>query len=207
MHTRVDSVVHELFLALAKLSRGSTGSSDPTLLAALATLAAERVLLTSDRDPPRAGWSADKHAAPNTAAAWTIIKGYALKAGVAEHDLPEPRAIAEAADAAIGLASLPPLSVPRAHYPRDRSSNAVPGLRQIVRALQDEHRLCHKEMADALCHVIGQIVVRSRGTLDPAIATTLAMETLIGVTRMSPLAVEKRLAMGQVSPPEARMAS
>lgn len=187
MLIQVDDAVHDVQDALSRMHRQSPDATLETIVSALATLAGERLLLSAG------------HAAPDTAAAWRIVKCYALKAGVAEHDLPEPVAIESAAEAAIGAVSLPPLSVPRTHFPRDRSANAIPHLRATVRRVQDAHRLRHGEMADALCHVIGQTIVRARETLEPAIATTLATEVLIGTTRLSPLAEEMRLAMRRVA--------
>jgi hypothetical protein len=183
---------------VVNLSRNQKELRAETVIGALATLAGERLLLSAGQEISRSRHGLEHDdMAPETASASAVIVSCAEAAGVPEASLRQPAAIARAASAQIGLTPLPPLSVPRQHYPQDRSANAIAGLRDVVRRNQASWRFCNRQMNLVLCHVIGRYIVQIRDRLDPATATTLAMETMIGVTLISPLAQEVRLASRQ----------
>ena len=195
MLDQIEMAAEVLLQDVINLGRSQKDLRAETIIGALATLAGERLLLSAGQEISRSrlGLELDD-LAPETASASAVIASYAEAAGVPETSLRHPASIVRAASAEIGVSPLPPLSVPRQHYPQDRSANAIDGLRDIVRRHQASWRFGNRQMSLVLCHVIGRHIVQIRDRLDPATATTLAMETMIGVTLISPLAQEIQLA-------------
>jgi hypothetical protein len=183
-HT-INLAARELQLDIEAMRHPTTALDTETIIGTLATLAGERVLQSGDRQ--------------SKAAACAVIKDYAVRAGASEHQLPDIGDIWCTAALAAGHSTLPPLSIPRRHYPTDRSATAVPCLREAARRRQNSHRLSHSAMAQVLSHAIGHTLLGARDRLDPAIAANLALETLIGTTCLSPLAEEVRMAMCEVA--------
>ena len=190
MLDQIEMAAEVLLQDVINLGRDQKDLRSETIIGALATLAGERLLLSAGQEISRSRLGLELD---DLASASAVIASSAEAAGVPETSLRHPASIARAASAEIGLSPLPPLSVPRQHYPQDRSANAIAGLRDTVRHHQASWRFGNRQMSLVLCHVIGRHIVQIRDRLDPATATTLAMETMIGVTLISPLAQEVQL--------------
>jgi hypothetical protein len=117
-----------------------------------------------------------------------IILRSAEGAGVARAQLPDPQAINSRVIAAFGSKSFPPLSVPRANYPHEWSPNASVRHRARVDAILDARQLNPLEGAVALTTATAGLIKLTATAIDPRIATTLALEIMIGVSKMRPLA-------------------
>jgi hypothetical protein len=66
--------------------------------------------------------------------------------------------------------------------------NVGPRFRYRVIATADTHDLSLREITVALGAAAGQLILRTQHDFPPAIAVTLAAETMLAIARMSPLA-------------------
>jgi len=121
------------------------------------------------------------------ATAWMFMMHAAIEAGVAEYELPRIEALGAALALAPGEA-LRSLSVQEKHVPRELPQNVGPRFRYRVIATADTHDLSLREIAVALGAATGQLILRTQHDFPPAIAVTLAAETMLAVARMAPLA-------------------
>jgi hypothetical protein len=121
------------------------------------------------------------------ATAWMFMMHAVVEAGVAPYDLPRIEALAAtAAQAPSEL--LRSLSVQENHVPRELPQNVGPRFRYRVIATADTHDLSLREITVALGAATGQLILRTQHDFPPAIAVTLAAETMLAVARMAPLA-------------------
>jgi hypothetical protein len=121
------------------------------------------------------------------ATAWMFMMHAAIAAGVAPYDLPRIEALA----ATIALAPgevLRSLSVQENQVPRELPQNVGPRFRYRVIATADTHDLSLREITVALGAATGQLILRTQYEFPPALAVTLAAETMLAVARMAPLA-------------------
>jgi hypothetical protein len=194
----VNCASRELLAEITKRYYHPNGIHVETVLGALAALAGEKIVRTTGSDLPSSGWLmlAASDALiydpldPNRITAWTILRTFAMSAGVPEEKLPRPDVIMRTATEAIGAAPFPPLSVPSEHFPQEWSPNAAPRFRKDIWQLQARYRFTDSQMTAAICYAIGHLIVQTRATLDPAIAIQLVMEVMVGVTRMAPMVRE-----------------
>jgi hypothetical protein len=121
------------------------------------------------------------------ATAWMFMMHAAMEAGVAPYDLPRIEALAATFAQAPGEA-LRSLSVQENHVPRELPQNVGPRFRYRVIATADTHDLSLREITVALGAATGQLILRTQHDFPPAIAVTLAAETMLAVARMAPLA-------------------
>ncbi|MDH3236170.1 MAG: hypothetical protein OEQ29_21820 [Alphaproteobacteria bacterium] len=121
---------------------------------------------------------------------WSAIRGSVQKAGVTADELPDPITVVAQTAAAIGGSPFPPLTIPKEYYPAEWSPNACPRFRHEIERIGYEFRLSEIERALALGYAIGASIVAAANVYPPAIAATLALEVMIGVSRMRPLATE-----------------
>jgi hypothetical protein len=126
----------------------------------------------------------------------TIFHVLAMTVGVTRLQalqLPDPNEIVRRVacgmqQAARGEANnFPPLSVPRANFPREWSPNACLRLRRNVLAIGRRHRFTPRQTAFALAYAIVSIIRYLQQVLDPAIAVRLAAEIMFATARMAPL--------------------
>ncbi len=121
------------------------------------------------------------------ATAWMFMMHAAMEAGVAAHALPRIEALAAAIAQAPGEA-LRSLGVQENQVPRELPENVGPRFRYRVIATADTHDLSLREVTVALGAATGQLILRTQHDFPPAIAATLAAETMLAVARMAPLA-------------------
>jgi hypothetical protein len=117
----------------------------------------------------------------------SIILKFAESAGAPRDRLPDPQAINQRVIAAFGSNSYPPLSVPKANYPHEWSPDATVRHRERIDALLAAYKLNPVEGSAALTAATAGLVKLTAKTLDPLIGATLALEIVIGVTKMRPL--------------------
>jgi hypothetical protein len=116
-----------------------------------------------------------------------IILQFAESAGVPRDRLPDPQAINQRVIAAFNSSSYPPLSVPQDNYPNEWSPNASVRHCTRINALLAEYQLNAMEGAVALTAATAGLIKLTANAIDPGIATTLALEIMIGVSKMRPL--------------------
>ena len=121
------------------------------------------------------------------ATAWMFMMHAAIEAGVAAYDLPRIEGLAAAIAQAPGEA-LRSLSVQENQVPRELPQNVGPRFRYRVIATADTHDLSLCEITVALGAATGQLILRTHHDFPPAIAVTLAAETMLAIARMAPLA-------------------
>jgi hypothetical protein len=121
------------------------------------------------------------------ATAWMFMMHAAIEAGVAAYDLPRIEALAATFAQAPGEA-LRSLSVQEKHVPRELPQNVGPRFRYRVIATADTHDLSLRDITVGLGAATGQLILRTQHDFPPAIAVTLAAETMLAIARMAPLA-------------------
>jgi hypothetical protein len=121
------------------------------------------------------------------ATAWMFMMHAAIEAGVAAYDLPRIEALAATVAQAPGEV-LRSLSVQENQVPRELPQNVGPRFRYRVIATADTHDLSLREITVALGAATGQLILRTQHDFPPAIAVTLAAETMLAIARMAPLA-------------------
>ena len=121
------------------------------------------------------------------ATAWMFMMHAAVEAGVAAYNLPRIEALAAAFAQAPGEA-LRSLSAQENQVPRELPQNVGPRFRYRVIATADTHDLSLREITVALGAATGQLILRTQHDFLPAVAVTLAAETMLAIARMAPLA-------------------
>ncbi len=129
--------------------------------------------------------SADGVLLENDDSAWNMITALAeSRLGIAAAQLPSlDRVVAQTA-AAQGSENFPPLSVPREHYPTDWSPLAGPRLRPSIDVISDHHGLQGDERTLACAIATFSLIQQTQEVLRPIIGLTLALEMLVGVSRI-----------------------
>lgn len=161
--------------------------------AAAAVAGAYALRATTDLAPGDAGYvvSADADAllfgtGADSVPLTTVVLDFAEAAGLKPENRPDTADIRRRVAAAIGSSTFPPLSIPRGHTPREWSPNAVVRLRPELDRLFADKGLGLTDAAAALAGATGSLIRLAAPTLDPAISTLLALEIMIGVSRMRP---------------------
>lgn len=165
-----------------------------TVIAALAALAGEFALRTTGFPLPKngtfiAGGVQDGilFADPTQPTAWSMVVKAAAVAGLPEEDVPDLTQVLRRAIDGIGHTPFPPLSIPSEHFPREWPPYACQRFRDDVRAIGESNSLTMSELVVVLGWAIGDLIIRTRTNLPPAISIRLAAEIMIGVSRMAPL--------------------
>ena len=121
-------------------------------------------------------------------ALWTFIKQGGIQAGLIWSQIPHPESIAMRAERAIGRSPFPPLTVASENFPTHWPPNACVRHRATIRKLAREMELGNNiEIAIGLAFAVSFLIVRTRESLSPRIATRLVAEVMLGVARMEPL--------------------
>ena len=166
-----------------------------TIIGAAAALAGEFVLRASEPTLPDSGWVTStkstgllfENEARGKMSMWTIIRVGAEKAGAAPDALPDPVEVVGRVAASLGQSPFPPLSVPEEHFPHDWSPNACPTHRDEIERIGAENGLSPSDLALELAMCIVFLMHQAKDVLPPVIAATLALEIMIGVSRMAPM--------------------
>jgi hypothetical protein len=185
----------EIAKFLIESYRNERGVHAETILAAAAALAGEFALRAVEPVLPETGWVISDKINPllfederrGKATLWTVVRTGAERAGAAPEDLPDPVAVVARVAAAVGGSPFPPLSIPDRHYPHEWSPNACPRLRGGIEKIAAEQGLSAGDTAMALAYAIALLIAQTKDVLPPAIAATLALEVMVGVSRMVPM--------------------
>jgi hypothetical protein len=180
---------------LVQAYRDQRGVHAETVVGAAAALAGEFALRASGVELPKKGWIAGGIADgllfepgdEKSLTLWRAIREWAIRAGADEAKLPKVEAVVAEVAQRVGGAPFPPLSVSFDRYPREWSPNAAPRFRERIMAIARDHALTPVETAFALAFVVGNLIDRTKAILPPEIGATIALEIMIGVSRMAPL--------------------
>ncbi len=175
--------------------RTDRGVHAETLLGAVAALAGEFALRAAEPELPQDGWVLSDNVngilfedeGSGEITMWSIIRIGASRDDPGGEGLPDPVEVVARVGSAVGGSPFPPLSVPAEHYPHEWSPNACPRYRADIEKIGERNGLGKKDLALALALAITLLIANTREVLDPAIAATLALEIMIGVSRMAPL--------------------
>lgn len=188
----------ELTKFLVEAYRTERGVHAETVIGGAAALAGEFALRAVEPVLPETGWVTSRKASTllfgtdpmGTTGLCTLIRQGAMKAGAEESEIPELEEVAARAAEAVGGSPYPPLSVPEGHYPHEWSPNACPRLRLGAEHICRGQGLSGREKATALAVAVAFLINETREVLPPAIGARLALEVMIGVSHMVPLAQE-----------------
>lgn len=122
---------------------------------------------------------------------YIIIVSGALADGMPFDELPTMEPIVSKASEGDNLIYVPPYSVDEAFYPNDWPPNAAVRFRGHVNALLDKHKIKGEERAMACAFATAKMVkMATEHYDDPQTPLLIALETLAGVARMTPLQQE-----------------
>ena len=175
--------------------RTERGVHAETLIGGAAALTGEFALRAVEPVLPENGWVISEKSNAllfedeqrGEAALSTVIRAGAERAGARPEDLPDPLSVVARVAAAVGGSPFPPLSVPDRHYPHEWSPNACPSLRGGIEEIAAAQGISGREIAMALVFAIAILIDQTKDVLPAAIAATLALEVMIGVSRMAPM--------------------
>ncbi len=128
-------------------------------------------------------------------AVWLFVEKAVVEAGMPHSQLPDVAAAVTRNAAAIGSAPYPPISVPEKHLPDEWSPHACPRYRNNIAAIAKRHNLDDMETVFACAIATATLIVETSATIDPAVTTQLALEMMIGVSRMAPLTITGKKAI------------
>lgn len=185
----------EIAALLIEAYRDGQGVHSETMIGGAAALAGEFGLRAIEPNLPEQGWVVgDKingllfeNEEQGEATLWTIIRVGAERAGAPAEELPDPVDVVARVAAKIGGSPFPPLTVPERHYPHEWSPNACPRLRRAIEIIADARNLSSVDRAMAIAFAIAFLIAQIKDVLPPVIAATLALEIMIGVSRMAPM--------------------
>jgi hypothetical protein len=168
-----------------------------TLIAAAAAVCGEWGLWATGVPIPADAWvfipEVDALLLEGPEAARRLVEKAVAESGGSISRLPSNKALAASVAAAIG-STFPPLSVGESHYPQEWSPVAAPRFRQPVKDIcaaggyRDPKSVLH-----CCAFALGIVISATSGVLDPVVAGTLALEVMVGVSRMSPAATQRSL--------------
>lgn len=194
---RATSEITQFLIESYRMERGVHAE---TIIGGAAALAGEFALRGSESDLPADGWVISENAngflfeneARGDVTLWSIIRSGAERAGAAPDTLPDPVDVVARVAESLGSSPFPPLSVPDRHFPHEWSPNACPKLRGGIEKIGAANGLSARELALALATAVSILIGQTSQLVPPAVAGTLALEIMIGVSRMVPLEVEIR---------------
>ena len=180
---------------LIEAYRTERGVHAETLIGAAAALTGEFALRAMEPVLPDEGWVMSEtvnlllfeNEERGEIALWTVIRTGAVRAGASLDDLPNPVDVVFRVAEKVGSSPFPPLTIPERHYPHEWSPNACPRLRGMIEEITNKHDLSKTERAMAMAFAIIILIEETKEVLPPAIAATLALEIMIGVSRMAPM--------------------
>lgn len=122
---------------------------------------------------------------------YIIVCSGALALGMAFESLPDMEEIVGRASMGDLLPVVPPLTVDEAFYPQDWPPNAAVRFRPYVNAILDKHTVRGEERAMACAFATAKMIRMATEHYDDAqVPLLIALETLAGVARMTPLEKE-----------------
>jgi hypothetical protein len=172
-----------------------------TTIGALAAIAGERALIATGLPLPTHGFvfggAPDKllygtnmvNAPRQKPNLWDIVTEAARRAGAAPNELPDYVDVIKRTAASAGSGNFPALSVPTEYYPLEWSPNACPKFRDALAKFAKQRGLNETDMALALAWAVAAIIDTARDKISPGIAARLALEIMVGTSRMAPLLV------------------
>jgi hypothetical protein len=131
-------------------------------------------------------------------------KGAVQGAGLAEKDVPDIVAALKRTAGSVGGGQkmFPALSVPEKHFPHEWSPNACPRFRDDIARIGAKHGVAGVRLPFALAFAIAFLIGRTRHVLPPAVGIALALDIMLGVSKMPPLvAPDRRLRSTEVFVP------
>jgi hypothetical protein len=195
---KLSTAANDISVMLQEAYRSERGIHAETLVAAAAAVTGEWALWALEMDLPQDGWIVSDGVnqitieGPNAVA--RLVEAAVAHANGSPDKLPTADILAANAAAAMGKPGFPPLSVPARHLPQEWSPLAAPRFRHAVREIARQHGLSAHETCAACGLAVGLLIDATKDVLDPTVAGTLALEIMVGVTRMSPHETERFLA-------------
>lgn len=123
-----------------------------------------------------------------------VIAAACLSLGMRHDELPSMEAIVRKASEGDNLLVFPSLSVDERFHPRDWPPNAAVRFRAFVKAILDRHKIKGEERAITCAFATSKIVKfaceRDLFSDEPYVPLLIALETLAGCSRMTPLEKE-----------------
>ena len=175
------------------------------IVAAAAALTGEWGLFSLDMELPESGFiendEIDQVLFQGEGAVWLFVEKSAVEAGLANIDLPNVSAAFARNASGLGQGPYPPLSVPDRHLPDEWSPHACQRYRGNIAAIAARHNLDGCETVFACAVATAKLIVITADIVDPAITTQLALEMMIGVSRLAPLDMAKIPAVAPAVPP------
>lgn len=195
---RIGPASREINDLLIAAYQGPRGVHAETVIGAAAALTGEWALRASGGPLPDKGYVFGGLPDPllyqaedeGQVSLWWIIRSAAEEAGAEAGELPDIIDVVRRTAAAVGSDSYPALSVPDENFPQEWSPNACPRFRAEIERIREAHDLTVEEIALALGFSTALLVDMTKGVLAPHIAAKLAVEIMIGTSRLAPLADE-----------------
>lgn len=191
----IASASTDIMTCLVASYRNERGVHAETVIGGAAALAGELALRAMEPRLPDHGWVTSEktghfifgNGEAESVGLWVLLREGALEAGAEEAQLPNPLEVVRRVAGAVGGSPFPPLSVPDRHYPHEWSPNACPRFRSEIERIFKSHSLGRVEGAVAVVMAISQLMKETMKVLPPAVAATLALEIMAGVSHMAPL--------------------
>ena len=183
----------DIFAYLIASYRNERGVHSETVICAAAALAGEAILLAVEPELPEKGWVSSERASdavfgkPGEGGLWDYIRLSTVEAGGRPDELPSAEDVVKRVVSAIGSDFFPPFSAPKQHYPHEWPPNACPRLREGLGEIFVKHGLTGLDTAKAVVLAITLLILETKDVLPPAIAASLAIETIVGSTHIVPL--------------------
>lgn len=200
----VGKAARDIVTQLIKAYRTERGIHAETIVAAAAALSGEWALRASGVPLPDSGWivggTIGELSVSGDSSAWKIICEGAVRAGARTADLLAPDAVIARTVGAFGQSVYPPLSVTRQHWPSQWPPHAAARFREYVVDIGRQYQLEPRELMTACATATAFLIHEGRDALAPDVSCRLALETMIGVSRMAPLSPERGPGEGTALP-------
>ena len=120
-----------------------------------------------------------------------VMTSGSLATGMAPGDLPEMEPIVARASMGDELAAVPFLSVKEHYYPTDWPPNAAVRFRAQVNAILDTHGVKGEDRPVTCAFATAKMIrIATEKYVDPMVPLLIALETVAGMARMTPLQKE-----------------
>ena len=161
------------------------------IVGALSALIGEWVLRNVHQDQlPQEQWiispAVNKLLLEDENCIWDQIIQTVAAIGADLDKIPSKEQTAARVVAAFGKA-YPPLSVPQDHYPHEWSPNAGPVHRAKIQEIADKYGLRAGEVIVLLKQALIAMLIETKRVIPIEVATTLALEMMVAVSKMRPL--------------------
>lgn len=192
-YEKMHDIAHDLLPVFIKSYQDKRGVSAETLIGGLAAVTGDHVLRTFvDADNCNDFWiisdEVDTFLSVDTYDSLSIdsyLSNFGKEAGYHYRNVDRVKTIIKRTAAAIGGEIFPPLTIPKNHYPYEYSPNAAVRYRATMKEIFDAHVMTKRERAICCTYLTGQAIVEAKDVLDPDIAYQLALEMIVGVSKMN----------------------